>query len=69
MSEHRDSSNYGGLSNPTLLHTLQRHREILRDCTAEFHRTHENIRTQLERLIALRLVKEYNVDLDENEIS
>uniref|UniRef100_A0A158Q5Y0 Golgi SNAP receptor complex member 1 n=1 Tax=Dracunculus medinensis TaxID=318479 RepID=A0A158Q5Y0_DRAME len=49
MSEHRDSSNYGGLSNPTLLHTLQRHREILRDCTAEFHRTHENIRTQLER--------------------
>jgi len=36
-------------SNPALSHTLQRHREILRDYSQEFTRTRANIRASLER--------------------
>jgi len=38
-----------GGNNPALSHTLQRHREILRDYSQEFSRTRANIRASLER--------------------
>ncbi|CAG0888810.1 unnamed protein product [Cyprideis torosa] len=36
-------------SNPSLLHTIQRHREILQDYTSEFLRTKKNIQSQRDR--------------------
>ncbi|KAL4002221.1 Snare region anchored in the vesicle membrane C-terminus family protein [Acanthocheilonema viteae] len=36
-------------SGPALQHTLRRHREILRDYCAEYNRSHDNIRNQLQR--------------------
>lgn len=38
-------------SGPALQHTLRRHREILRDYCAEYNRSHDNIRNQLQRFV------------------
>ncbi|VDM29308.1 unnamed protein product [Toxocara canis] len=39
----------GWASNPAIQHTLRRHREILRDYSTEFTRSHDNIQNQLQR--------------------
>lgn len=40
-------------SSPALQHTLKRHREILRDYCAEYNRSRDNIRNQLQRFVLL----------------
>jgi len=46
---HGSASGSGFSQNPALQHTLRRHRDILRDYSNEFNRTHTNIQTQLDR--------------------
>jgi golgi SNAP receptor complex member 1 len=43
------SSSTPGLATPALMHTLQRHREILQDYTQEFRKTKNNLKSRRER--------------------
>ncbi|KHN73464.1 Golgi SNAP receptor complex member 1 [Toxocara canis] len=47
--QHASSASSGWASNPAIQHTLRRHREILRDYSTEFTRSHDNIQNQLQR--------------------
>ncbi|KAG8309071.1 Golgi SNAP receptor complex member 1 [Homalodisca vitripennis] len=53
---------------PAMLHTLQRHRDILQDYTQEFRKTQQNYRARRERENLLHSVKkdiDWNLRIDE----
>jgi hypothetical protein len=39
-------------------HVLRRHQDIFRDYSAEFRRTHENIKSQLQRFSFILILKD-----------
>jgi Golgi SNAP receptor complex protein 1 len=51
------SSSTPGLATPALVHTLQRHRDILQDYSQEFRKTQNNLRSRREREELLHGVK------------
>uniref|UniRef100_A0A224YNV4 Golgi SNAP receptor complex member 1 n=1 Tax=Rhipicephalus zambeziensis TaxID=60191 RepID=A0A224YNV4_9ACAR len=59
MSQVQTSS--GGAPSATVLHTLQRHRDILQDYVREFHKTRTNVQAHRERDLLLGSVRK---DLD-----
>lgn len=45
------------MATPALVHTLQRHRDILQDYTQEFRKTQNNLKSRKEREELLQGVK------------
>lgn len=51
------STSTPGIATPALIHTLQRHRDILQDYSQEFRKTQNNLRSRREREELLTGVK------------
>ena len=49
MADYMQNNSVVSSSNAALLHTLQRHRDILQDYSHEFHKTRGNIVAQRDR--------------------